>query len=87
MDATSNNLLTYRNKITGTKFAQPVYTSQDITNLVDKSLLGDFALTSIKTEFDCDITSTQPVDHYADLVDDLPWEKADKPKKAKKVTK
>ena len=76
MDATSNNLLTYRNKITGAEFAQPVYTSLDITNLVDKSLLGDFALTAIKTEFDCDITQSQPVDHFADLVDDLPWEKA-----------
>lgn len=87
MDATSNNLLTYRNKITGTEFAQPTYTSQDITNIADKSLLGDFALTSIKTEFDCDITQAAPVDHFADLVDDLPWEKADKPTKAKKVTK
>ena len=87
MDATSNNLLTYRNKITGAEFAQPVYTSLDITNLADKSLLGDFALTAIKTEFDCDITPAQPVDHFADLVDDLPWEKADKPTKAKKVTK
>jgi len=86
MDAT-NNLLTYRNKITGTEFAQPVYTSQDITNIADKSLLGDFALTAIKTEFDCDITTAQPVDHFKDLVDDLPWEKADKPTKAKKVTK
>ena len=87
MDATSNNLLTYRNKITGTEFAQPVYTSLDITNLADKSLLGDFALTAIKTEFDCDITPAAPVDHFKDLVDDLPWEKADKPTKAKKVTK
>ena len=87
MDATSNNLLTYRNKLTGTEFAQPVYTSKDITNLVDKSLLGDFALTAIKTEFDCDITQAQPVDHFADLVDDLPWKKADKPTKSKKVTK
>jgi hypothetical protein len=87
MDATSNNLLTYRNKITGTEFQQPTYTSQDITNIADKSLLGDFALTSIKTEFDCDITQSQTVDHFADLVDDLPWEKADKPTKAKKVTK
>jgi hypothetical protein len=88
MDAT-NNLLTYRNKITGTEFQQPTYTSQDITNLADKSLLGDFALTSIKTEFDCDITSTQPVDHFKDLVDDLPWEKEEKekPKKAKGVKK
>jgi hypothetical protein len=86
MDAT-NNLLTYRNKLTGAEFQQPTYTSQDITNLVDKSLLGDFAITSIKTEFDCDITQSQTVDHFADLVDDLPWEKADKPKKAKKVTK
>jgi hypothetical protein len=87
MDATSNNLLTYKNKITGTEFAQPVYTSLDITNLADKSLLGDFALTAIKTEFDCDITPAQPVDHFKDLIDDLPWEKADKPIKAKKVTK
>jgi CRISPR/Cas system-associated exonuclease Cas4 (RecB family) len=87
MDATSNNLLTYRNKLTGAEFAQPVYTSLDITNLADKSLLGDFALTAIKTEFDCDITQSQTVDHFADLVDDLPWEKADKPTKAKKVTK
>ena len=76
MDATSNNLLTYKNKLTGAEFAQPVYTSLDITNLVDKSLLGDFALTAIKTEFDCDITPAAPVDHFADLVDDLPWEKA-----------
>ena len=86
MDVT-NNLLTYKNKITGIEFQQPTYTSQDITNIADKSLLGDFALTAIKTEFDCDITSAQPVDHFADLVDDLPWEKADKPTKAKKVTK
>jgi hypothetical protein len=88
MDAT-NNLLTYRNKITGTEFQQPTYTSQDITNIADKSLLGDFALTSIKTEFDCDITTAQPVDHFADLVDDLPWEKEEKekPKKAKGAAK
>jgi hypothetical protein len=81
MDASANNLLTYKNKLTGAEFQQPVYTSQDITNLADKTLLGDAGLTAIKTTFDCDI---QPVDHFKDLVDDLPWEKADKPKPVKK---
>ena len=56
MDATNNNLITYRNRLTGAEFQQPVYTSQDITNLENKSLLGDPGLTNFKTEFDCDIT-------------------------------
>ena len=83
MDVSANNLLTYKHKLTGLEFQQPVYTSQDITNLADKTLLGDAGLTAIKTEFDCDITPTA-VDHFKDLVDDLPWEKADKPKPVKK---
>ena len=74
MDASANNLLTYRNKITGTEFQQPIFSSQDITNLADKSLLGDAGLTSFKMEFDCDIKPAE-VDHFADLTDDLPWEK------------
>lgn len=65
MDATSNNLLTYRNKINGNEFHQPIYTSKDITNLEDKSLLGDAGLTSLKQEFDGDITK---------MPNDLPWE-------------
>jgi CRISPR/Cas system-associated exonuclease Cas4 (RecB family) len=84
MDASANNLLTYRNKITGTEFQQPVYSSQDITNLADKSLLGDAGLTNFKTEFDCDIKPPAP---FADLIDDLPWEKAAAPKRAKKEGK
>lgn len=89
MDATSNNLLTYKNRLTGAEFQQPTYTSQDITNLTDKALLGDDGLTAIKQEFDCDITPAAPVDHFKDLVDDLPWEKEEKekPKKAKGVKK
>jgi hypothetical protein len=86
MDASANNLLTYRNKITGTEFQQPVYSSQDITNLADKSLLGDAGLTNFKTEFDCDIKPPAPAP-FADLIDDLPWEKAAAPKRAKKGTK
>lgn len=86
MDATSNNLLTYRNKITGTEFQQPIFSSQDITNLADKSLLGDAGLTNLKQEFDCDIKPPAPAP-FADLIDDLPWEKAAAPKRAKKVTK
>jgi hypothetical protein len=86
MDASNNNLLTYRNKITGTEFQQPIFSSQDITNLADKSLLGDAGLTNFKTEFDCDIKPPAPAP-FADLIDDLPWEKAAAPKRAKKVTK
>ena len=84
MDASANNLLTYRNKLTGTEFQQPIFSSQDITNLADKSLLGDAGLTNFKTEFDCDIKPAAP---FADLIDDLPWEKAAAPKRAKKGTK
>jgi hypothetical protein len=86
MDASANNLLTYRNKLTGTEFQQPVYSSQDITNLSDKSLLGDAGLTNFKQEFDCDIKPAAPAP-FADLIDDLPWEKAAAPKRAKKGTK
>ena len=86
MDASANNLLTYRNKITGTEFQQPVYSSQDITNLADKSLLGDAGLTNLKQEFDCDIKPAAPAP-FADLIDDLPWEKAATAKRVKKVTK
>jgi len=86
MDASANNLLTYKHKLTGLEFQQPVYTSQDITNLEDKTMLGDAGLTAIKTEFDCDITPAA-VDHFKDLVDDLPWEKQEKPTRTKKVTK
>ena len=47
-------------------------------------MLGDAGLTAIKTEFDCDIQPAAPTDYFKDLVDDLPWEKADKPKPVKK---
>jgi hypothetical protein len=83
MDATSNNLLTYRNKLTGAEFQQPVYSSQDITNLADKTMLGDAGLTAIKTEFDCNIKAPA-ADPFADMIDDLPWEKAAASKRAKK---
>ena len=85
MDASANNLLTYKHKLTGAEFQQPVYSSQDITNLADKTMLGDAGLTSIKTEFDCAIKAPA-VDPFADMIDDLPWEKAAL-KRAKKGTK
>jgi hypothetical protein len=83
MDASANNLLTYRHKLTGAEFQQPVYSSHDITNLADKTMLGDAGLTSIKTEFDCAIKAPA-VDPFADMIDDLPWEKAAASKRAKK---
>jgi len=83
MDASANNLLTYKHKLTGAEFQQPVYSSQDITNLADKTLLGDAGLTSIKTEFDCAIKAPA-ADPFSDMIDDLPWEKAAASKRAKK---
>ena len=83
MDASANNLLTYKHKLTGLEFQQPVYTSQDITNLADKTMLGDAGLTAIKTEFDCAIKAPA-ADPFADMIDDLPWEKAAASKRAKK---
>ena len=83
MDASANNLLTYRHKLTGAEFQQPVYSSQDITNLADKTMLGDAGLTAIKTEFDCNIKAPA-ADPFADMIDDLPWEKAATAKRVKK---
>ena len=83
MDASANNLLTYKHKLTGAEFQQPVYTSQDITNLADKTMLGDAGLTNFKTEFDCAIKAPA-ADPFADMIDDLPWEKAAASKRVKK---
>ena len=72
IDAGENNLLTYRNKITGKEFQQPIYMSQEITDCEDKATLGEDIITAMKIEMDATIV---PTNYFADMVDDLPWEK------------
>ena len=70
MDANENNLLTYKNKLTGTEFQQPVYGSQEITDCQDKRMLGDEFTTAMKIEMDATIV---PNSAFEGMTDDIPW--------------
>jgi hypothetical protein len=70
VDANENNLLTYKNKLTGTEFQQPVYGSQEITDCQDKRMLGDEFTTAMKIEMDATIV---PNSAFEGMTDDIPW--------------
>jgi len=82
MDASSNNLLTYKNKLTGKKFEQPAYSSQEITDCAAKEMLGDKVVDEFKKEFGASV--------FDGMKDDLPWATVEdvqpvtKPKRGKK---
>lgn len=61
MDATSNNLITYRNRVNKNEFNQPQYSSQEITDLQDKAILGDTVVAEFKETFDATIVPESPV--------------------------
>lgn len=82
LDASANNLLTYKNKLTGKEFTQPAYSSQEITDCAAKEMLGDKVVDEFKKEFGASV--------FDGMKDDLPWATVEdvqpvtKPKRSKK---